>query len=206
MKKNLFRILLVIGMFQLSSSAFAQKIASGDLKKLREKEDSLKEWSMYLNTDSTTEDRMYSDSIFTRTLVRALQIRNSYYYPFDSVIGISTLYAPDTSFRIITWGLAFDEYYSRQKGTIQMRTPDGSMKIFPLRDVSEFSEKPEDSVRNRMNWIGAVYYNIIKTQFKGKNYYTLFGYDRNSAMSSKKWIEVLSFNEKNTCWDFPVSY
>jgi hypothetical protein len=184
-------------MIQFSLTAFSQKIASSDLKKLREKEDSLKEWSMYLNTDSTTEDRMYSDSIFTRTLVRALQVRNSYWYPFDSVIGISNLYAPDTSFRIITWGLAFDEYYSRQRGAIQMRTPDGSMKIFPLRDVSEFSEKPEDSVRGRSNWIGAVYYNIIKTQFKGKNYYTLFGYDRNSAMSSKKWIEVLYFNEKN---------
>src|SRR5687767_543010 len=152
---------------------------------------------MYLNTDSLTEDRMYSDSIFTRTLVRSLQIKNSFYYPFDSVIGISHLYAPDTSFRIFTWSVAFDEYYSRQKGTIQMRTPDGSMKIFPLRDVSEFSEKPEDSTRSRMNWIGAVYYNIIKTQHKGKNYYTLFGFDRNSAMSSKKWIEVLYFNEKN---------
>ncbi len=180
-----------------AGTAFSQKITGADLKRIRAKEDSLQEWAMYLNTDSTTEDRMYSDSIFTRTLVRALQIKNSYYYRFDSVLGISNLYAPDTSFRIITWSIAFDEYYSRQKGAIQMRTPDGSMKLFPLRDVSEFTEKPQDSVRSRMNWIGAVYYNIVKTQYNGKNYYTLFGFDRNSAMSSKKWIEVLSFNEKN---------
>ena len=38
---------------------------------------------------------------------------------------------------------------------------------------------------------------MIKTQFKGKNYYTLFGFDKNSAQSSKEWMEVLSFNEKN---------
>ncbi len=42
-----------------------------------------------------------------------------------------------------------------------------------------------------------MYYNIIKTQHKGKNYYTLFGFDNNSAMSSMKWIDVLTFNEKN---------
>jgi hypothetical protein len=48
-----------------------------------------------------------------------------------------------------------------------------------------------------MNWIGAVYYNIIKTQYAGKNFYTLFGIDPNGAMSSMKWIEVLQFNAKN---------
>lgn len=195
-KKTLVKFLLII-LVTFSQTAFSQKISSSDLKKLRAKEDTLKEYAMYLNTDSLTEDRMISDSIFTRTLVRALQIKNSFYYPFDSLIGISKLYAPDTSFRIITWQIIFDDYYSRQKGAIQMRTADGSLKLFPLRDVSEFTPKPEDSARTRLNWIGAVYYNIFKTQFKGKNYYTLFGFDNNSAQSSMKWMDVLTFNEKN---------
>jgi len=197
-KKNwlnsfLFLFLLV----SFSYSALSQKITSADRKKLRAKEDTLADYSYFLNTDTLTEDRMISDSIFTRTLVRALQIKNSFYYPFDSVMGISKLYAPDTSFRIFTWQIVYDDYYSRQKGAIQMRTADGSMKLFPLRDVSEFTESPQDSTRTRMNWIGAVYYNIVKTQHKGKNYYTLFGFDNNSAQSSIKWMEVLSFNEKN---------
>jgi len=187
-----FTLLLLV----FSMAAFAQKITPADLKKLRAKEDTLAEYSMYLNTDSLPEDRMISDSIFTKTLVRALQIKNSFYYPFDSVLGVSKLYAPDTSFRIITWNIAYDDYYSRQRGAIQLRTPDGSLKLLPLRDVSEFTEKPEDSVRTRNNWIGAMYYNIIKTQHNGKNFYTLFGFDNNSAMSSMKWIEVLTFNER----------
>lgn len=177
--------------------ASAQKIASADLKKLRTKEDSLREYAQYLNTDSLPEERMISDSIFTKTLVRALQIKNSFYYPFDSVLGISKKYAPDTSFRIFTWNIVYDDYYSRQRGAIQYRTADGSLKLTPLRDVSEFTDKPQDSVRSRKNWIGAIYYNIIKTQYKGKNYYTLFGFDNNSVMSSMKWIDVLTFNEKN---------
>ena len=189
--------LFVLLAFLCSQVAFSQKITNSDLKKLRAKEDTLKEYSFYLNTDSLPEDRMYSDSIFTRTLVRALQVKNSFYYPFDSVLGISKVYAPDTSFRIITWNLNFDDYYSRQKGTIQFRTADGSLKMIPLRDYSEFTNKPEDSVRTARNWIGAMYYNIIRNQYKGKNYYTLFGFDNNNAMSSMKWIEVLTFNEKN---------
>jgi hypothetical protein len=178
-------------------TGWSQKIAAPDLKKLRAKEDSLKDYAFYLITDSLPEDRMISDSSFTRVLVRALQVKNSFYYPFDSVVGISKLYAPDSTFRIFSWNLNFDDYYSRQRGAIQFRTPDGSLKLVPLRDVSEFTNKPGDSVRNRNNWIGAMYYNIIRTEHLGKKYYTLFGFDNNNAQSSMKWIEVLYFNEKN---------
>ncbi|HWR31948.1 MAG TPA: hypothetical protein VN451_00365 [Chitinophagaceae bacterium] len=198
MKKNPNKVFLFFSLFLLMQFvALSQKITNADMKKLRAKEDTLKEYAMYLNTDSLTEDRMISDSIFTRTLVRALQIKNSFFYPFDSVLGVSKLYAPDTSFRIITWTISFDDYYSRQKGAIQLRTADGSLKLFPLRDVSEFTAAALDSVRTKSNWIGAVYYNMIKTQHKGKSYYTLFGFDNYTAMSSMKWIEVLSFNEKS---------
>ncbi len=197
-KKLLIQIaFLLLWLLSFSQVALSQKITQADLKKLRAKEDTLSEYSEYLNTDSLPEDRMIADSAFTKVLVRALQVKNSFYYPFDSVLGVSKLYAPDTSFRIITWNINFDDYYSRQKGAIQFRTTDGSLKLLPLRDVSEFTDKPQDSVRSRQNWIGSIYYNIIKTQYKGENYYTLFGFDNNSAQSSMKWIEVLSFNEKN---------
>jgi hypothetical protein len=189
--------LIIFLLVSFSQAASSQKIAAADLKKLRAKEDTLKDYSYYLNTDTLPEERMVSDSVFTKTLVRALQVKNSFYYPFDSVLGISKLYAPDTSFRIFTWAISYDDYYSRQRGAIQFRTADGSLKLTPLRDYSEFTDKPMDSVRSRGNWIGAVYYNIIKTQYKGKNYYTLFGFDNNNVMSSMKWMEVLTFNEKN---------
>ena len=198
MKKPLLKIFFFLFLLvSFSNLALSQKITGADMKKLMAKEDTLSDYAYFLNTDTLTEYRMVSDSIFTRTLVRALQIKNSFYYPFDSLMGISRLYAPDTSFRIFTWQVVFDDYYSRQKGAIQLRTTDGSMKLLPLRDVSEFTENPQDSARTRMNWIGAVYYNMVKTMYKGKNYYTLFGFDNNNAQSSMKWMEVLSFNEKN---------
>lgn len=187
---------LVLLIFFAANYSAAQKIAPADLKKLKVKEDSLRQYARYMITDSLTADRMVSDSVFTRILVRALKIRNSFYYPFDSVFGISRLYAPDSAFRIFTWNLVFDDYYSRQKGAIQLPTADGSLNLVALRDISEFTERADDSVRNHSNWIGAVYYNIIKTQYNGKKYYTLFGFDNHGVMSNKKWIEVMTFNDR----------
>lgn len=191
---------LILSLFIALSSVLsvdAQSIRATDLKALQQKEDSLKFLAKNLIVDSLTQGRMRNDSLFIRTLVRGLLIKNSFYYPFDSVQGISKLYAPDSSFRIFTWSLSFDDFYSRQRGAVQVRTDDGSLKLYPLRDYSEFTDKPHDSVRTKDNWIGAVYYNIIKTEHGGKNYYTLFGFDDNNIRSTKKWIEVLTFNRNN---------
>lgn len=175
----------------------AQKISNADLKLLRSKEDSLKKLAERFITDSLTAGRMRADSQFVKTFIRSLQVKNSFYYPFDSLAGVAKLYAPDSLFRIYTWNLSFDDYYHRQRGTIQFRTRDGSLRMAPLRDYSEFAENPHDSVRSARTWIGAVYYDIIKTEFKGKNFYTLIGLDANGPRTNIKWIEVLSFTEKN---------
>lgn len=174
----------------------AQQIAPADLKKLQAKEDSLKLLAKNVYVDSFTAGRMRSDSQFVKTLVRSLLIKNSFYYPFDSVQGVSKLYAPDSTFRIFTWSVNYDDFYSRQKGAIQHRTNDGSLKLTPLIDYYEFTPKPLDSVRTNMNWIGAVYYNIIKNEHNGKSYYTLFGFDDHNVRSNKKWIDVLHFDAK----------
>lgn len=195
MKKPL---LYFIFLFTVSSSfAQEQKITPANLKILEKKEDSLKVLAKNLFVDSLIAARMRNDSLFIRTLVRSLEVKNSFYYPFDSVQGVSKLYAPDSTFRIITWQLSFNIMYTRQRGAIQYRTNDGSLKLVPLRDYSEFTDSPMDSVRTKDNWIGAVYYNIIETKYNGKNYYTLFGYDENSIHSNKKWIEVLTFDKNN---------
>jgi len=107
-KKYSFVLLPIVLLLSFSQATFAQKINAADMKKLQAKEDTLKEYSYYLNTDTLQEDRMVSDSVFTKVLVRALLVKNSFYYPFDSVLGISKIYSPDTSFRIITWSLTYD--------------------------------------------------------------------------------------------------
>lgn len=139
--------------------------------------------------------RFRSNDDFTRMFVRSLQVKNSFYYPFDSLQTVSRLYPPDSSFRIFTWQLKKDDYMYLQKGAIQMKTANGDLKLLPLFDASMFTAKPLDSVRTRNNWIGAIYYRVVQKTYNGKKYYTLLGFDDFGVSSNRKWMEVLTFND-----------
>ena len=158
------------------------------------REDTLKSLSDSLVNGQNAAVRLRADSQFVRTFVRALKQPYSFYYPFDSLLTISRLYSPDSSFRIVTWQYKKDDLLYLQEGAIQMNQPDGSLKLFPLFDVSMFTAKPNDSVRTRKNWIGAIYYRIIMKTYEDRKYYTLLGFDDYSRESNKKWMEVLTFS------------
>lgn len=188
--------MLVAGLV-LGISLHAQKKLPATVQQLQQQEEAMRPFAEAIVNASETADRGIADSIFTKALVQALKIPYSFSYPFDSLTTISHLYAPDSSFRIFTWQVMKDFTYYRQKGAIQYRTADGSLKLTPLYDSSPFTDNPFDSVRSNQQWIGAVYYNIILKTHNNRNYYTLFGYDENDARSTRKWMEVLTFDENN---------
>jgi hypothetical protein len=188
-----FSLLLAGSLCIVRLPAAAQSLTPAQLQDFGKREDSLKGFAYdIVNADSVTQ-RFKADSQFVRMLVRALRQPYSFYYPFDSLETISRLYAPDSTFRIITWQFKKDEFLYLQEGAIQVRRPDGSLKLFPLFDVSMFTAKPLDSVRTRFNWIGAIYYRIVQKTWQGRKYYTLLGFDDYSETSNKKWMEVLTF-------------
>jgi hypothetical protein len=194
---SILRLKTIICLFTLAhivSDVSGQALSAADRKQLVKKEDSLRLFADSMINAESPAVRFRSDSNFVRGLVRALRVKNSFNYPFDSLRTISRLYSPDSLFRIFTWQMKKDEYVLLQKGAIQMKTIDGSLKLYPLFDASMFTGKPQDSVRTRNNWIGAIYYRIIMKEHNGKKYYTLLGFDDFSVSSNKKWMEVLSFN------------
>ena len=187
------KIFTIVLFSLLSTASFSQRISNGEYKTLQTGEDSLKVHAFRIIEGINPGDRFKADSIFTRILVRTLKTGNSFYYPFDSLQSISKLYAPDSSFRIFTWQMVISTDIIRQHGAIQMRTPDGSLKIFPLIDKSDVTQDIEDSIGNNYGWMGAVYYKIILTKYSDHNYYTLIGFDQNNYRSDRKIIEVLTF-------------
>jgi len=177
-----------------SSVGVAQKsLTSAQEADFRKHEDSLKGFAYDIVNADDPAKRFLADSQFIRSLVRTLKMPYSFYYPFDSLMTISHLYAPDSTFRIFTWQYQKDDYLYLQEGAIQVNQPDGSLKLYPLFDYSMFTSHPLDSVRTRHNWIGAIYYRIILKTWQGKKYYTLLGFDDYSQTSNKKWMEVLTF-------------
>ncbi len=193
MKKTTVLLLVLSVTF---TTAQAQKISKENIKQLKQAESSIQKYADEMIDGHEWEDRITADSFFIRGFVQALKTNNSFYYAFDSLLTISKLYAPDTSFRIFTWQVMRDFTFYRQRGAIQMRTADGSLKLFPLFDFSDFTSKPNDSTRDNSHWIGAIYYKVLLNTFNEKKYYTLLGYDDNNARTKKKWIEVLTFNNE----------
>ncbi|MBX9783877.1 MAG: hypothetical protein K2X48_11365 [Chitinophagaceae bacterium] len=175
--------------------AQAQSFTPAELKDFRLRQDSLKKLAFKIVNDENAAVRFRSDSAFTKIMVRALLRKNSFQFPFDSLKNISRLYSQDSVFRIFTWQVVKDDSYCRQRGFIQMKTKDGSLKLFPLRDVSEFTSYPVDTIANHLGWIGAVYYRILIKEYEGKKMYTLFGYDENNTRTTRKWMDVLSFDD-----------
>ncbi|HNJ29508.1 MAG TPA: hypothetical protein PLQ40_11160 [Ferruginibacter sp.] len=184
-------VLAIFSFFSLAS--FSQSGNRPDLKLMQQKEDSLKPLAVKIIQGISSDDRFTSDSLFTRMLVRALKTPYSFYYPFDSLETISRLYAPDSSFRIFTWQLVINPNVVRQHGAIQMRTQDGSLKLYGLIDKSDVTTNITDTVGNHKGWMGAIYYKIIQKRSANQNFYTLLGYDENTISTSRKFIEVLHF-------------
>ncbi|MCX6291705.1 MAG: hypothetical protein NT126_08070 [Bacteroidetes bacterium] len=113
---------------------------------------------------------------------------------FDSVKNISSLTAPDNSFRILTWTLpSYDGSYTFF-GFIQ--TTDKKTKqhhVIELTDSTLTIDKPESSKLKAGRWYGAVYYKILLNKKEGKNFYTLLGWKGKNQMATQKVVDVLYF-------------
>jgi hypothetical protein len=194
-RSNYIYFLLLLSFFSLISfTGRGQKLTKTDLIFLISKEDSLVLLGDKIVNEQEVLGRFKADSFFTRMLVRALITPNSFQYPFSKITSISTLYSPDSIFRVFTWQVSKDPDTHRRHGAIQMKTKNGELKLFPLIDRTSVINSQKDTITNNEWWIGSIYYKIIKKDYQGTSYYTLLGYDENSIRTTKKRIEVLYFD------------
>ncbi|HTM98861.1 MAG TPA: hypothetical protein VL088_08975 [Pedobacter sp.] len=139
--------------------------------------------------------RLEKNAAFIKKFITTLKITGSFNYGFDSLKRISILKATDNSFRIITWFIPLNDGTYRYYGTIQMATNDGALKLFPLNDATNTISDP-NALTTHKNWLGARYYEIVPVVVNGKQpYYILLGWKGNTSKTSKKVIEVLSFDK-----------
>jgi hypothetical protein len=181
---------------------FAQQADSAaNLKRLRLYEDSLAYLGKKIINDSVDFNRKNANYAFIKMLVGALKVPNSFYYPFDSLKSITITNSPDRHFRILTWHVLNDDGSYRFYGTIQMRG--SSLQMFPLNDYSPQLTNSEDSITTNAKWFGAQYYKIIHVTTP-KSYYVLLGWKGNTIQTTKKVIDVLSFNDGKAFFGLPV--
>lgn len=161
---------------------------------LKKYQDSLISMSDAIYRAENDQDRLFANSKFIKTLVSALKTRSSFNYPFDSLKKVTVLKSPDNALRLFSWYVPNDDGSYRFFGTIQMATKDGSLKMFPLIDGTA-NIKDLNEVTGNKNWYGARYYEIVPVKMNGQQpYYILIGWKGNNSKTSKKVIEILSFD------------
>lgn len=186
-------LLLLIACCALTPVVAQHSFTLTNIPALQRAQDSLIRISEETSNATTNTERFANNAQFIKTLVNALKVTSSFNHNFDSLKRISIIKSPDKSFRIFSWYLPVDDGSYRFFGAIQMATKDGKLKLFPLIDGTE-QLKDLNAVTSNKNWYGANYYEVVPVAAAGKpTYYVLIGWKGNNAKTSKKVIDILSF-------------
>ena len=207
--KILFLLFWVLLVFNLK----AQKLDSLSLDTIYNYEIRLAGLGEQMVRSFDEDTRITSGKYFIRHMARALKIKNSFFYPFDSLKNIMILNAPDNFFRIITWNVATNDENFRYFGVIQMN-PELILKLnkkkliykdyYPLIDRSDSVDDFLFKTLDTEHWFGAAYYKIIKTTSKKVDYYTVLGWDGYGPKTNRKIADVILFKEGRPVFGFPI--
>jgi hypothetical protein len=191
--KGIFSALILLCTLSVTLAQHSNETAN--LKQLKIYQDSLIILGKQFVNNPDEMERKAANYKFIRTLVGALKVPHSFNYPFDSLKSISILNAPDNRFRVLTWHVMNQDGSYRFYGTVQMNTGN-NLLMYPLEDYSPMLKNPQDSVTDNRKWYGAQYYKIMRVAAE-RPYYILLGWKGNNVRSTRKVIEVLSFDRND---------
>jgi hypothetical protein len=184
--------------FFVAHPSIAQQPLAGNFK---DTEDSIKVWFKQINQISDEQGKLLINNKIADKFNTVLKESASFAYPFDSLRFIGRLYAPNHTFRLITWNVAFTDGSQKYFGFIQMfNASTNEIKVFKLIDKSGEIVNPENSVLSAGKWYGGLYYKIIENKVDNRIYYTLLALHFHDFFTTRKVIDVLFFDN----WGNPV--
>jgi hypothetical protein len=161
--------------------------------------DSLKQIGNRIINGNHDIEKYQANEEFKKMLTFLLSHNDAISYDFSQVENLSVMSPSDNSFRLFTWTIpkrdgSFDfegivySFHERQKKYL----------INELKDVRHLTEGIAIKVLKNNEWHGALYYQMIEVKVNGKMMYTLLGWDGNNALSTKKIIDVLTFQSNGS--------
>lgn len=204
MKKRSVPLLIILLCCAMTSVMAQHSFSFNNGPMMDRYQDTLVRISEQMFNQPDNNERYARNAEFIKTLVNSLKTQGSFAYPFDSLKKITVQKSPDNAFRIFSWALPVDDGSFRFFGAIQMATKDGKLKLFPLIDGTLEMTDP-NAITDNKKWYGARYYEIIPALNNGKTaYYILLGWKGHSSKTSKKVIEILSFEKDLVAFGKPV--
>jgi hypothetical protein len=149
--------------------------------------------SLYSANDNSERERINNEIVVG--FEKALAIKESFSFPFDSLKNIGKIISPDKKLRLFTWNVPFSDGTHKYFGFIQYYPPKAKdFNLYRLTDKKAGIDLPEERILSDTNWFGALYYEIVEARHEGVTYYTLLGFDFNNLLTSKKIIDILYFS------------
>lgn len=180
------------------------RIQAQEINPLKQDEVAISEIYKQILAETSYSRRDSLNASFHKLFKEALGKPESFDYPFDS-IRIGKLKSADSKFRVFTWNLPEPGGYHSYYGFLQVRRADGSIKLIELVDGRDSINDPQNERLTATRWMAALYYQLADFKTDGRAAYILLGYDFNNLFTSKKIIEVLTFDANdNPIFGLPV--
>ncbi len=205
MQKTFLIFILIVA----AATCTAQDKSQVQFDSLADAEIQLEGLSNTFVNDTNENVRLTTTYFFVKTLLHAIKIDHSYYYPFDSLKAISIQKPEDDKFRIFTWHLRMNNGSYRQYGvlqfnpeyikTIKKKKKDAAIPPYiPLIDRSDslLTKNATTAIGGHQQWFGALYYNITTVKYKKQTYYILLGLDKADSTCNRKVADVLTLDKK----------
>ncbi len=113
---------------------------------------------------------------------------------FNDLKYLGQITSPDSTVKIITWNLIFNNWIHRYYCYFIKRDGSSPVKVFRLEGSGIKNQVRTDTTYSRSDWYGALYYDI-RPFISGKElHYLIIGLDYNNLLVTRKFIDVLTFD------------
>ena len=163
-----------------------------DLSFFKEQEKILQdEYQQIISTTDESKIPILQEKFFNH-FFEVVKNENSWLYSFDSLKNVGKVHSPNGKMIVYTWNFSKLFGYSDYFGILQYVGKKGKeVQTYRLQMLKETVEDPFLYICDTNKWIGALYYDIVETKYKGTECYTLIGYNLNNVLSNKKVLDAI---------------
>jgi hypothetical protein len=172
--------------------------APGQGQDLYETEDKLQTLFTHLVSYSDDNMRIGANDSIRSIIDEYVRLDTVFNHRFQSLRFLGQITSPDSLMKIVTWNMLLENGKGNYFCYFIKKNSNGKNLICTLD--APYTEKGIriDTIYQKSDWYGALYYDVRPCKFKNEECWILLGLDYGNPLISRKIIDVLSFNDKGS--------
>lgn len=156
--------------------------------------DSLNKSLILLRAAKTDRSMNELNEKFKNHMADFLKKEGAFDLSLSQLTTVVDLKSNDNRVRIIHWNLEYTDFTYAYSGFILYKDDEDQTRLIELTDVTDPYAPIPENVVDAKSWYGALYYNIINTEYQNEVRYVLLGWDGATSSTNVKMIDVLSLS------------